>query len=577
MKWFNSSKMRLVLIGFIVTHVFGDGTAKADYTFGTPTNLGPTVNRPAQDWSPSIPANGLELYFESGRVGGYGGWDLWVTTRETIHDDWGAPMNLGSTINSEFLSHGVSISLDGLSLYFASNEPGGSGDLDIWFTTRPTISDPWVEPINLGPIVNSSVEDMRPSISADELSIFFTSKRSGGYGGFADIWVTTRASLSDPWEAPENLGPIVNSSFGEGLPSISADGRKLFFSDYGFEPFRPGGYGSHDLWITTRETKNDSWGTPVNLGPPVNSSATDVGPCISPDESTLYFSSDRPGGSGGIDLWQVSIEPVVDINGDGIVDAADMCIIVDHWGENYPLCDIGPTPLGDGVVDVQDLIVLAEHLFEEIFPPGLVAYWKLDETEGNLAYNSIGDNHGIIHEEPLWQPQSGKKGGALELDGVNDYVDTDFVMNPAESAFSTFVWIKGGMPGQVIISQTDGPGGAGEIWLGADAAEGKLMTKLRAPSGRSPAPPMVADVVITDGQWHHVGIVVTEQKIRNLYVDGIRVAFDSQPVVLPSSDGGLHIGSGKNLDGGTFFSGLVDDVRIYNVALATEEVAALTE
>jgi Tol biopolymer transport system component len=577
MKWLDRPKMRLVLIGFIVTHVFGDGIAKADYTFDTPTNLGPIVNSPGADWAAGHPANGLELYLESGRVGGYGGWDLWVTTRETIHDDWGTPMNLGSTINSNYLTHGSSVSLDGLSLYFASNEPGGSGDLDLWFTTRPTVFDSWVEPVNLGTTVNSSVEDMRPSISADELSLFFTSKRSGGYGGFADLWVTTRASVSDPWGVPENLGPTVNSSFGEGLPSISTDGRTLFFSDYGFEPFRPGGYGRQDLWVTTRETKDNTWSTPVNLGPTVNSSTADFGPSISPDGTTLYFSSDRPGGVGNYDIWQVSILPIIDLNGDGIIDAADMCIMVDHWGENYSLCDIGPTPLGDRIVDVQDLIVLAEHLFEEIFPPGLVAYWKLDEAEGKLAYNSISDNHGVLHEEPLWQPQSGKKGGALELDGVNDYVDTDYVMNPAESTFSTFVWIKGGMPGQVIISQTDGPDGAGEIWLGADAVEGKLMTTLRAPSGRSPAPPMVADVVITDGQWHYVGIVVTEQKVRKLYVDGIRAAFDTQPIVLPPSDGGLHIGSGKNLEAGTFFSGLIDDVRIYTEALTAEEITALTK
>jgi hypothetical protein len=88
---------------------------------------------------------------------------------------------------------------------------------------------------------------------------------------------------------------------------------------------------------------------------------------------------------------------------------------------------------------------------------------------------------------------------------------------------------------------------------------------------------MVADAVITDGQWHHIGIVVTEQKVRNLYVDGIRVAFDTQPVVLPPSDGGLYIGTSKNLDTGTFFSGLVDDVRIYNVALTAEQIAALAQ
>ena len=61
--------------------------------------------------------------------------------------------------------------------------------------------------------------------------------------------------------------------------------------------------------------------------------------------------------------------PLVDFNCDGIVDAGDVCIMIDHWGENYPLCDIGPTPLGDGIVDVKDLIVLAEHLFEEVVPP----------------------------------------------------------------------------------------------------------------------------------------------------------------------------------------------------------------
>jgi len=56
------------------------------------------------------------------------------------------------------------------------------------------------------------------------------------------------------------------------------------------------------------------------------------------------------------------------LNGDGIVNVADMCVMVDHWGENYSLCDIGPMPWGDGIVDVQDLIVLAEHLFEEYTP-----------------------------------------------------------------------------------------------------------------------------------------------------------------------------------------------------------------
>jgi hypothetical protein len=287
--------------------------------------------------------------------------------------------------------------------------------------------------------------------------------------------------------------------------------------------------------------------------------------------------SDRPGGYGLWDLWRVAINPVVDLNSDGIVDAADMCVMVDHWGTDNSLCDIGPMPWGDGIVNVEDVKILAEHLFEEIFPLGLVAYWKLDEIEGNIAQDSISDNHGILYGKPLWQPQSGRKGGALGLDGIDDYVKTGSVLNPADSTFSVFAWMKGGTPGQVMISQADGVDGTGEIWLGIDMSDGQLMTGLRPPSGRSPTPPMVSDAVITDGQWHHVGLIVTSYQVRELYTDGKKVAYDTQPVELPSSDGGMYIGTDKTLDAITFFFGLIDDVRIYNKALTSEEIVVLTQ
>lgn len=278
---------------------------------------------------------------------------------------------------------------------------------------------------------------------------------------------------------------------------------------------------------------------------------------------------------GGAKLMAEAIFPLStpDLNKDGIVNAADMCIIIDHWGENYPLCDVGPAPFGDDIIDVQDLVVLSEYLFTY---PGAVAYWKLDETEGDKAHDSVADCNGTLIGDPVWQPDDGKKNGALQFDGIDDYVETDFVLNPAEGAFSVFAWIQGGAPGQVILSQADGIG-TGEIWLGADALDGNLTTGLRPPGGRSPTPPMVSDFVITDGQWYHIGIVVTEPGVRNLYADGIRVAFDTQPVELPSSDGALKIGASKDLDSTSFFSGLIDDVRIYDMALTAEQIAALAQ
>jgi hypothetical protein len=259
---------------------------------------------------------------------------------------------------------------------------------------------------------------------------------------------------------------------------------------------------------------------------------------------------------------------VVDFNGDGIVDSADMCIMVDHWGEDYPLCDIGPMPRGDGIVDVQDLIVLTEHLFTY---PGAVAYWKLDETEGIIAHDSVGDNDAFLMGDPAWQPDGGIVDGALQLDGIDDYVSTPFILNPAKGSFSAFAWIKGGVPGQVIISQT---GGFSGTWLGTNSSEGKLMTGLSDVLYGE----LESESVITDGQWHHVGLVYDLYALhRHLYVDGVEVAVDSDYVAGVPSDGGLYIGVSKDLDAGSFFSGLIDDVRLYNQALSAEEIAALAD
>jgi len=114
------------------------GNANADFTFGTPTNLGPTLNSSSGDGHAHTSADDLSLYFSSDRPGGFGDWDLYVATRETTHDDWGPPVNLGPTVNSPRGDWGPNLSADGLTLFFASDRPGGYGSFDIWVTTRTT-------------------------------------------------------------------------------------------------------------------------------------------------------------------------------------------------------------------------------------------------------------------------------------------------------------------------------------------------------------------------------------------------------------------------------------------------------
>jgi len=148
MKWFNGDRIRLVLVGLIAAIVVGTGrSAKAEFTFGTPTNLGPTINRGPtvnsfyEDSAPSISSDGLSLYFSSFRPGGFGSDDIWVTTRATTEDDWGTPVNLDQTVNSSSGDFCPNISADGLSLFFVSERPGGSGGWDLWVATRRTRSD----------------------------------------------------------------------------------------------------------------------------------------------------------------------------------------------------------------------------------------------------------------------------------------------------------------------------------------------------------------------------------------------------------------------------------------------------
>jgi len=565
MKWFNDSKITLLLLAFAVALMLTAASSYADFTFGTPTKLGPPLNSFYDDSVGCISADGLEMYLDTTRPGGFGDEDIWVAKRDTTDANWGAPANLGPMVNSAGDDLATSIAHDGLELYFASyNRAAGYGGYDIWVTRRATKHADWGPPVNLGPTVNGPAEDVGPCISGDGLELYFF---RGTYGGAAngDILVTRRETKNRPWSAPVNIGPVVNSpGYNEAWPCLSANGLLLFFSDVGLGgPFRPGGFGGEDIWVTTRATTDDDWAIPRNIGPPVNSSLHEDSPILSADGSTLYFHR-GPGGGGAFnyetfDIWQSPIVPIVDFNGDGNVNMKDFSRLAQYWRQNEPSVDIGPTPLGDHAVDIQDVAVLAKYWLTEVLPVDLVAYWKLDETEGSIAHDSAGANDGALNGNPIWQATGGKVNGALEFDGIDDYVSTPFVLNPSAWAFSVFAWVKGGAgPGQVIISQQSGVN-----WLAVIQVPGLgwLMTDVSAQGGGS----LISQAVITDGNWHRVGLT-WDGKNRILYVDDVEVAKDTQSTVAPA-DGGLHIGAGKNLEAGSFWSGLIDDVRIYNRAI----------
>jgi hypothetical protein len=247
-----------------------------------------------------------------------------------------------------------------------------------------------------------------------------------------------------------------------------------------------------------------------------------------------------------------------DFNGDGTVDIKDLLRIIQSWGRDDPPADIAPLPFGDGVVDALDLELLMSYWKQPIDDPTLIAHWALDEAQGDIALDSAGANDAYVIGGPVWLPEDGKVGGALVFDGVDDYALTQYGLNPEEGSFSVLAWVKDGLPGQVILSQMYTAN-----WLCIDSLEGNLMTELKAPD-RS-GEPLQSQTVVTDGNWHRISFV-WDGSHRILYVDGVAVAEDTQNG-LEASDSGLYIGCGRSMETSTYWSGLIDDVRIYNRAV----------
>ena len=211
MRYHNHPKVKFPLITLVLCLFFYmAGSVRADFTFGTPTRLGPMVNSWSDDYSPCLSADGLSLYFASTRIGGLGGYDLWVSTRQTINDDWAPAENLGPLINSSDEDVSPAVSPNGLELYFTSFRANGQGGADIWVARRQTATDPWEQPENLGPLINSAAHEVTPSLSADGLALYFTSGQENGEPR-SSLYVTQRDTTDTSWSAPVRLDPAINS------------------------------------------------------------------------------------------------------------------------------------------------------------------------------------------------------------------------------------------------------------------------------------------------------------------------------------------------------------------------------
>ena len=183
---------------------------------------------------------------------------------------------------------------DALELFFSSNRAGSAGT-DIWVSERDTIEDDWGEP-RLVAELNSADAELDPEVSFDGLTIYFNSTRvvEGAQGGF-DLYVSTRGTRDGDWSPPD-LIPNVNSALSDMGAVMDREQTTLLL--------HRNGPADLDLYIAGRETPDDDWDTPALLS--IDSDAQEADPWLSADGLTLYFNSNRTGGSGDSDIYRTT-------------------------------------------------------------------------------------------------------------------------------------------------------------------------------------------------------------------------------------------------------------------------------
>lgn len=283
-------------------------------------NMGAEINSKYDDQSPAISADGMMLVFNTRRpettnspldIEGDGKYfqDIYFSNFDTLTKKWKQADDVPGSINSNNAHDACTgISADGKIIFIYKNDlkdPQSRGG-DIY--SSKIVNGKWKTPSNMAKPINTTYWEGGACISPDGKTIFFTSERPGGSGN-SDIWMAKRLTKTT-WDKPTNIGPDVNTPFDEVGLFLAPDGKTLFFCSNG-----KGSMGDYDIFKTVLE--NGKWSKPVNLGYPINSDKRDGPFCVSANAQTGYFASNRDGGLGESDIYQVDLTNYAVLEKDG--------------------------------------------------------------------------------------------------------------------------------------------------------------------------------------------------------------------------------------------------------------------
>lgn len=278
-----------------------------------PVNMGPSINSPYPEYFPSVSVDGSMMVItrripvnpnenvDPSTLNFKDQEDFFISYLKD--GEWTPAENMGAPVNTKLNEGAQNISADGRYLFYTScdNIENGFGSCDLYYSLR--FGQQWSIPENCGTIINTGDWESQPSVSADGRYLFFSSARPGGKGSY-DIWMATMGE-DGYWQEPENLGSEINTPYSEQCPFIHPDGTTLYFSSEGHP-----GMGSADLFYSKKDASGH-WGKPVNLGYPINTKNREISLSVTADGKTAYFASDRGNAPGQLDIYSFELPPNV--------------------------------------------------------------------------------------------------------------------------------------------------------------------------------------------------------------------------------------------------------------------------
>lgn len=265
-------------------------------------NIGREINSEFDDYGPVLSEREDEIVFTSRRRDDNLNQNVFednlpyedIFIAKKSGNTWAFASNIGDKVNTLYHESSLALSADGNTLFIYNDINGG----DILFCERQP-DGTWGSPVPLPGIINSSFQEKSISISKDEKTLYFTSNRPGGLGG-TDIYRATKDSKGH-WSNVKNLGPRINTPLNDDGPFIDYDGVTLYFSSQGHN-----GMGGYDIYQSTYDSKSDDWSEPENLGYPINTPDNEVYFITSADGKRAYYSSVREDGMGYTDIYVVT-------------------------------------------------------------------------------------------------------------------------------------------------------------------------------------------------------------------------------------------------------------------------------